>query len=93
MGKYSIAVEKSAQKELQDLYKSGDKASIKKVKQIFDELEEHPQTGTGQPEQLKYSLSGYWSRRINQKDRLIYRIDEAIVTVFVIAASSHYGEK
>ena len=75
------------------LYKSGDKASIKRIKQIFDELEEHPQTGTGQPEQLKHNLSGYWSRRINQKDRLIYRIDEAIVTVFVISASSHYSDR
>ena len=93
MGKYSIAIEKLAQKELNALYKSGDTASIKKIKQIFDELEEHPQTGIGQPEQLKHNLSGYWSRRINQKDRLIYRIDETIVTVFVISASSHYGEK
>jgi len=56
-------------------------------------LEEHPETGIGQPEQLKHNLSGYWSRRINQKDRLIYRIDEVIVTVFVISASSHYGDK
>ena len=93
MGKYSIVVEKNAQKELQGIYKSGDTASIKKLKQIFAELEEHPQTGVGQPEQLKYNLSGYWSRKINQKDRLIYRIEETIVTVFVLSASSHYGAK
>jgi toxin YoeB len=93
MGKYSIAIEKRAQQELQDFYKSGNKAVIKKIKQIFDELEEHPQTGIGKPEQLKHNLSGYWSRRINQKDRLIYRIEEAIVTVFVISASSHYDAK
>lgn len=92
MGKYSVAIEQQAQKDLHALHKSGDKASIKKVKKIFDELEEHPQTGVGQPEQLKHNLSGYWSRRINQKDRLIYRIDEAIVTVFIISASSHYGD-
>jgi toxin YoeB len=77
MGKYSIVVEKKPQKELQNIYKSGDTASIKRLKQIFDELEEHPQTGIGQPEQLKYNLSGYWSRKINQKDRLIYKIEEA----------------
>ena len=93
MGKYSIVVEQRAQKELQGLYRSGNKASINNVKQIFDELEEHPQTGIGQPEQLKHNLSGYWSRRINQKDRLIYKIEDSTVTVFVISASSHYGAK
>lgn len=51
MGKYSVVVEQKAQKELQGIYKSGNTASIKKLKQIFDELEEHPQTGIGQPEQ------------------------------------------
>ena len=78
---------------MQGIYKSGDTASIKKLKQIFEELEEHPKTGIGQPEQLKYNLSGYWSRKINQKDRLIYKIEEAIITIFVISASSHYGDK
>lgn len=93
MGKYTVTIEKAAGKELLAFYKSGNKADIKKLKQIFEELEEHPQAGIGQPEQLKHNLSGYWSRRINQKDRLIYRIDEEIVTVFVISASSHYGDK
>ena len=91
MGKYSIVIEQRAQKELQSLYKSGNAASIKKVKQIFEELKEHPQTGVGQPEPLKHNLSGYWSRRINQKDRLIYRIDQDIITIFVISALGHYG--
>lgn len=92
MGKYSLILEQQARKELQSLYKSGNNASIKKVNQIFDELTEHPKTGTGQPELLKHNLSGYWSRRINQRDRLIYRIDEGIVTVFIISVLGHYGE-
>jgi toxin YoeB len=62
MGKYIIVVEKTAQKELQALEKSGDKASIKRVEIIFEELAEHPQTGIGKPEQLRFKLSGYWSR-------------------------------
>ncbi len=93
MGKYSIVVEKAAQKELQALYKSGNKASIKRIEKIFDELSKHPQTGTGKPEQLKFGLSGYWSRQINKKDRLVYRIDVEVITVFVVSAVGHYGDK
>jgi len=47
----------------------------------------------GNPEALKYELTGFWSRKINQKDRMIYKVDEDIVTVFVISAMSHYGSK
>jgi toxin YoeB len=49
--------------------------------------------GIGQPEALKYELSGFWSRKINQKDRLIYKVEEDIVTVFVISAMGHYNSK
>jgi toxin YoeB len=39
---------------------------------------------------LKYELAGFWSRRINQKDRLIYKVEEDLVIVFVISAMGHY---
>jgi toxin YoeB len=45
-----------------------------------------PFEGTGNPEPLKYQLAGYWSRRINRKDRLIYRVFEDRVVVLVISA-------
>ncbi|HLV45751.1 MAG TPA: Txe/YoeB family addiction module toxin [Flavobacterium sp.] len=73
--------------------KSGNKSVEKKIKTILNELKEHPYTGTGQPEQLKHELSGFWSRRINQKDRIIYSVEEEIVTVEVISAMGHYGKK
>ncbi len=60
---------------------------------IFIELEKHPRTGTGKVEALKDNLSGYWSRRLNQKDRLIYKIEDKIVTVTVISAQGHYSDK
>ncbi|WP_323670358.1 Txe/YoeB family addiction module toxin [Psychroflexus montanilacus] len=47
----------------------------------------------GKPEQLKHNLSGYWSRRINKKDRLIYQVVEDIVTVYIISAIGHYDDK
>lgn len=93
MGRYSVAIEKKAKKQLADLYKSGNKGDIKKVEQIFIELEEHPTTGTGSPEQLKYELSGFWSRRINQKNRLVYKIDDTKIVVTVLSAMRHYSDK
>ncbi|WP_245758433.1 type II toxin-antitoxin system YoeB family toxin [Paenimyroides ummariense] len=47
----------------------------------------------GQPEQLKYELAGYWSSRINQKDRIVYRVEEEIVMVYVVSAMGHYHDK
>ncbi len=93
MGKYFVEVEKQAKKELEIQYKSGDRASIKRINQIFIELSEHPEIGIGKPERLKFELSGFWSRQINRKDRLIYKIEENIVTVTVISALGHYNDK
>jgi len=43
-----------------------------------------PATGAGKPEALKHNLSGLWSRRISQKDRLIYRFDNEYLYIFAI---------
>ena len=93
MGQFKLKIEELAQKHLRQHYKSGDKGSIKKIEKILLELSETPYVGTGNPELLKYDLAGFWSRRINQKDRLIYKVEEDIVTVFVISAMGHYGNK
>jgi len=73
--------------------KSGNKASIAKIEVILLELTEHPYTGAGQPERLKHDLSGFWSRRINHKDRMVYQVNENIVTVEVVSAMGHYFDK
>jgi toxin YoeB len=55
------------------------------------ELSEHPTIGMGNPELLKYNLSGLWSRRINSKNRIIYEIiEEPDKMVVVISALGHY---
>lgn len=90
MGKFELKIEKLAQKHLEQHFKIGNKATIKKIEKIFIELSEHPFTGEGKPEALKYELFGFWSRRINIKDRIIYKVEESIVTVFVVSAMGHY---
>ena len=51
-------------------------------------LREDPSTGLGKPEALRHNLSGFWSRRISQKDRLIYKFDDTHVYIFAIGG--HY---
>ncbi len=75
MGQFKLKIEELAETHIKKLFKSGDKANINKIEKILIELTETPYTGIGNPEQLKYELSGFWSRKINQKDRLIYKID------------------
>jgi len=93
MGQFKLKIEELAVKHIKQHFKSGDKAAIRKIERILIELTETPYTGVGNPELLKYDLSGFWSRRINLKDRLIYKVEENMVTVFVISAMGHYGKK
>ena len=60
---------------------------------LLEELQEHPYTGTGQPEAMRYGYSGYYSRRISKKHRLIYRVDDVKIEVLVISTSGHYEDK
>ena len=93
MGKYTLEISSKARKELQVHYRSGNKSVIRKIEQIFLELSNTPYEGTGYPEALKYELAGYWSRRINKKDRIIYRVYEDRVIVLIVSAIGHYGDK
>lgn len=90
MGKYIIKVEERAKKELIMHRKSGNIATIKRIETIFKELEDNPYVGIGNPEALKFELTGMWSRRLNRKDRLIYKVVENQVVVVVISAIGHY---
>jgi len=93
MGQFKLKIEELAEAHLKKHYQSGDKASIKKIEKILAELSETPYAGIGNPEALKYELSGFWSRKINQKDRLVYKVDEETVIVLVASAMGHYGQK
>ena len=67
MGQYTIVLESLAEKELRRHFKAGDKGTIKRINQIFEELKVHPTTGAGQPEALKYGLAGIWPRKLIRK--------------------------
>lgn len=90
---YEIILSDEAKRHLEQWRLSGKKKTAKKILSLFQELTEHPTTGTGQVEQLRGDLSGYWSRRIDKENRLIYAIDDDVVTVTVVSAKGHYGNK
>ena len=90
---YTLEFSKTALKDIEKHRKSGDQPTLRKIEKLLNELMEHPTTGTGQPEMLKHDLAGSYSRRINGKHRLVYSINERVITVYVLSAWSHYGDK
>ena len=90
---YTLVFSEIALADIKKHKKSGDKVVLKKIEKLLNKLIEHPTTGTGQPKPLKHNLTGLYSRRITQKHRLVYSINEEIVTVFVLSAWAHYGDK
>ena len=90
---YTLDIKTQAKNDIAFLKKNGGKAVINKLERLLLELIEHPKTGTGQVEQLRGNMQGKWSRRIDKMNRLVYTIDDEIVTVEVISAKGHYGDK
>jgi toxin YoeB len=93
MGKFRVEIIPEAKLDISKHLKSGNQSSIKKIAKILEELAENPFEGVGKPEMLKHQFSGFWSREINKKDRLIYSVEEEIVTVVVISAMGHYSDR
>lgn len=89
---YTLTLADQAKKDIQKIQKSGQKKLQDKLFGLLQELKEHPTTGTGQPELLKGRPNTY-SRRLDQKNRVVYRIDNDIVEVLVLQALGHYDDK
>lgn len=73
------------------LWMREERKTAKKIASLLADIERNGNEGLGKPESLKGNLSGYWSRRISEKDRLIYRFDET--TIYIAACKGHYGDK
>ncbi len=71
---YHLNFSHQAQNDIGFFKKTGNKVVLKKLLTLLKEITEHPYTGTGKPEALKYNLAGIWSRRINQEHRLVYEV-------------------
>ena len=77
----------SAYEQLRQRDKKLHKALCNILKEM---LRDDPSAGLGNPEPLKHSLSGLWSRRLSQKDRVVYKFDDGYIYIFAIGG--HYDQ-
>lgn len=71
-------------------FKSGNQKLVFKIFELIENIQQTPFTGIGKPEALKGNLSGFWSRRINQEHRLVYKVSEE--HIFIYSCLGHYSE-
>ncbi|MEX1196395.1 MAG: Txe/YoeB family addiction module toxin [Pseudohongiellaceae bacterium] len=79
-------------REAYELMRQRDKKLHNAARKVIRELIrcDDPAAGTGKPEPLKYNLSGFWSRRISRKDRVVYKFDDSAIYIF--ALGGHYED-
>jgi toxin YoeB len=69
-------------------WQSTDKKILKRMNALIKEIQRTPFEGTGKPEPLKHGLAGYWSRRINDEHRLVYKVEGN--AVWIAQVRYHY---
>lgn len=68
---------------------ANDRAAARKINRLLDDIVANGQAeGIGKPEPLLHSLSGWWSRRITQEHRLVYRVDDDVI--HILSCRHHY---
>lgn len=65
-----------------------DKKTVKRINSLIKDIQRSPFDGIGKPEPLKHALAGYWSRRINDEHRIIYKVDSE--SVYIAQLRYHY---
>ncbi len=71
-------------------WQTEDRKTLRKINTLLKDIEKNGNEGIGKPEPLTGDLSGFWSRRINQKDRLIYALE--MDQIIIIACRYHYDD-
>lgn len=69
-------------------WQSQDKKTLKRINALLRDISRSPFDGIGKPEGLKENLSGYWSRRIDETNRLVYRVSGEDIEVY--QCKGHY---
>ena len=58
-----------------------DKKILRRINKLIKEIQREPFNGVGKPEPLKHGLAGYWSRRINEEHRIVYRVTDGALLI------------
>ena len=72
-------------------WQTQDKKTLKRINALLKDIDKNGYEGSGKPEPLTGNWSGYWSRRIDEKNRLVYRIVDE--TIRIAQCRTHYGDK
>jgi toxin YoeB len=89
---YTLIFSDKAKEDLQFLKRSEPQV-YKKARLLIEELAEHPKTGRGKPQLKKHDLAGLYARKITDKHRLLYSVDDQTITVDIISSKGHYDDK
>ena len=74
-----------------EYWAKNDKRIFKRILELIKDIDRNRYTGIGKPEALKYDLSGYWSRRIDAGNGIVYKIEDGIIKI--VQCGSHYRDK
>jgi len=69
-------------------WQTQNKKTLKRINKLINDVKRSPFEGIGKPESLKENLSGFWSRRIDDTNRLVYAVDDQAITI--ISCCYHY---
>lgn len=74
--------------EDREFWNKNDKKILKRIDKLIADIKLHPFTGIGKPEPLKFNYTGYWSRRITQEHRLVYKVVND--NIYIAQCRFHY---
>lgn len=72
-------------------WQSQDRKTLRRINQLILDIDRNGNTGIGKPEPLSGNLAGFWSRRIDESNRLVYRIRNGQIEI--AQCRTHYGDK
>jgi toxin YoeB len=71
-------------------WQKNDKQKINKINELLKDISRSPYEGIGKPEALKFKYAGYWSRRIDEEHRLIYKVEQDEIQI--LKCRFHYDQ-
>lgn len=87
---YKIRFTETADEDVLYWKKSGQKVVMAKIQRLLIDMQQHPLTGLGKPDALRFDLSGKYSRRIDSKNRLVYDVDDSSMIITIHSLRGHY---
>jgi len=73
-----------------EYWQTQDKRTVKKINKLIRDIKRDPFNGIGHPEPLKHELQGWWSREIDEKNRIVYKLSNDVIEI--LQCKDHYSD-